>query len=72
MPKRAQYSQTALENAINDVKNGVSKKAASKKYGVPRAMIQFRLSDKFVKTSCGRPPILTVEEEDLIEKWIIE
>lgn len=70
MPKRKDYDQKALESAITDVQNGLSKKAAAKKYGVPRATIQFRLSTKFVKSSCGPSTVLTTEEESLLEDWI--
>ncbi|KAG8299336.1 hypothetical protein J6590_103626 [Homalodisca vitripennis] len=72
MPKE-RYKPEALQAALNDVKNGLlSKKAASKKYGIPRATIQFRLSSKFTRAERGPPPILSKEEEDLLEKWIID
>lgn len=71
MPKRKDYDQKALESAMTDIQNGgLSKKSAAKKYGVTRATIQFRLSTKFVKSSCGPSIVLTSEEESLLEDWI--
>lgn len=73
MPKHLAYDQKSLEAAIKDVTSGVlSKKAAAKKYGVPRATIQFRLSKNFKKTSCGPNTVLSEEEEELLAKWITE
>lgn len=39
---------------------------------MPRATTQFRISDKFKKTSCGPCTILTKDEEDQLEHWIVE
>lgn len=69
MPKLA-YKATALDAALEDIRNGMSKKAAAKKHGVPRSTLQFRLSSKFTKKELGPPPILTNEEEDILEKWV--
>ncbi|KAI4466912.1 tc5 transposase dna-binding domain [Holotrichia oblita] len=63
---------TNLASALNAIKNAVLKKQAAKLYGVPRATIQFRLSNKFTKASPGPPPILTASEEDTLVKWILE
>lgn len=71
MPKINDYNHEALEAAILDVNNGMSKKAAAKKHGVPRSTIQFRLSDKFQKAEPGPTPILSKEEENTLKGWII-
>lgn len=47
----------------------MSKKKAAATFGIPRSTIRFRLSGKFTKTSCGPPPVLTVEEAALVS-WI--
>ncbi|XP_067004498.2 uncharacterized protein [Anabrus simplex] len=70
--KSSRYTQAALEAAVLDVKNGVSKKAAARKHGIPRATLQFRLSDRFQKTERGPAPILTHDEESLLVKWLLE
>lgn len=73
MPRRALYEKKSLDAAIKEVNDGVlSKKAAAKKYGVPRATLQFRLSSKFVKSSCGPSTVLSQHEEECLVKWILE
>lgn len=50
MPKRKLYDEKALEAALKEVNDKtLSKKGAARKYNVPRATIQFRISDKFKK-----------------------
>lgn len=67
---RKKYSEESLMKAIEEVHNGMSKREACRKYKIPRATIQFRLSEKFTKTSHGPSPILTAHEEDILIKWI--
>jgi hypothetical protein len=61
-----------VQNALLEIENGLSKKAATRKYNVPRATIQFRMSQKFSKTSFGPAPILSNVEENLLVTWIRE
>ncbi|XP_030749805.1 uncharacterized protein LOC115877675 [Sitophilus oryzae] len=77
MPKTApqesytkKYSEESLNKAIEKVKNGMPKCTACNKYNIPRATLQFRLSDKFTKSSHGPSPILSSQEEDLLVNWI--
>lgn len=50
----------------------MSQRDAAKLYQVPRATLQFRSSEKFnQKVSLGPKPILTSEEEELLENWIL-
>lgn len=79
MPKKAKheiyvkkYTKEDLQRAIDEVNNGIPKRVASKKYSIPRATLQFRVSNKFVKSSHGPSPILTSEEESLLVHWIKE
>ena len=66
------YSEDSLLNALQAVKNGMPKRTACKRFGVPRATLQFRLSEKFRKVSHGPSTILTVEEEATLVSWINE
>lgn len=66
------YCEESVQKALDEIKNGASKKATALKYGVPRATLQFRLSEKFKKTEKGPCPILTKEEEQSLVNWILE
>ncbi|KAF2892344.1 hypothetical protein ILUMI_13828 [Ignelater luminosus] len=76
MPKtfapEERYKKNYDERDIEAIRKGLSKKQASKEYGIPRATLQFRLSNKFTKTGHGPPPILTQDEEKLLVHWIKE
>jgi hypothetical protein len=79
MPKKIEgdvyqkkYTEEDVQNALLEIENGLSKKAASRKYNVPRATIQFRMSQKCSKTSFGPAPILSNVEETLLVTWIRE
>lgn len=66
------YTEEKLEKAIEAVKRGIPKREACRQFNIPRATLQFRLSNKFVKRSHGPMPILTFEEESILVKWIQE
>nr|CAI5827091.1 unnamed protein product [Callosobruchus analis] len=57
-----------LENALEAVTKGMSKKAAAKRFGIPRSTIQYRLSDKFKSPGYGPPTVLTSKEEEILIK----
>lgn len=65
------YTEEDIEGALIAIKNGMSKKKASKIFGVPRATIIFRLSNKFVKSSHGPNPVLSRNEEETLVSWVI-
>nr|CAI5821863.1 unnamed protein product [Callosobruchus analis] len=44
---------------------------APRKHGIPRQTLQFRLSKKFKRIGHGPSSYLT-EEEDVLQKWIME
>ncbi|KAJ8977061.1 hypothetical protein NQ317_017223 [Molorchus minor] len=43
----------------------------SKKYKIPRSTLQFRLGQKFTKTTLGPNPVLSKEEEEILVNWIL-
>lgn len=57
--------------AIKEIEeNGMSKKMASKKFGVPRSTLQFRMSAKFKKPGYGPSTYLTKEEENVFVQYV--
>lgn len=66
------YCEKQIEDAIQAVKNGMPQRTASKQYDVPRSTIQFRMSNAFVKTTPGPPPVLGRTAEDDLVNWIID
>lgn len=64
------YSEKNVQEAIAAVQNGTSKHKAALLCGVPRSTLQFRLSDKFVKTEPGPAPILGYNAEKDLVNWI--
>ncbi|KAL4153947.1 hypothetical protein QTP88_001780 [Uroleucon formosanum] len=74
MPKkRENFCQLNITAAVNAVLNdGLSKKAAAKKFGISRSILQFRLKNLNGKTSCGPATVLSDKEEELLQTWIIE
>ncbi|KAI4467968.1 cypher isoform b [Holotrichia oblita] len=71
-PYRKRYNQDDIESALEAISNGMSKKKASVMFKVPRPTLQFRLSNKFKKSSLGPDTYLTKEEEEVLVQWIIE
>lgn len=60
--------EESIAQAFQAVKEGMPKLKASKLFGVPRATIQFRLSEKFKKPGYGPSTYLTKEEEQSLVK----
>ncbi|KAI4467955.1 cypher isoform b [Holotrichia oblita] len=71
-PYRKRHNQDDIESALEAISNGMSKKKASVMFKVPRPTLQFRLSNKFKKSSLGPDTYLTKEEEEVLVQWIIE
>lgn len=68
---RKTYDEGTISRALEDIlNNGLSKKAASRKYGIPRSTLQFRLSQKFSKSTFGPRPILSNDEEQILVDWV--
>lgn len=72
MPKtpKLKYTQENLEKAIAEVQNNeqqLSDRQIAQKYGVPRSTLRFHKHNPGHKTSLGPSPILTPNEEALLE-----
>nr|CAI5833441.1 unnamed protein product [Callosobruchus analis] len=65
------YDEDSLQLALADIENGMPKLQAPRKHGIPRQTLQFRLSKKFKRIGHGPSSYLT-EEEDVLQKWIME
>jgi hypothetical protein len=66
------YSADDLENAIADVKNGVSLKTAAKKNGLPPSTLRGRLTGAQSRQVAGQEQLrLTTDQEDDLERWIL-
>jgi len=70
--KRENFSQSNMDAAIDAFISGLSKKAAAQKYGIPRSTLQHRLKNPNMKFTCGPATVLTQDEEDLLQTWIID
>ncbi|XP_030767168.1 uncharacterized protein LOC115890944, partial [Sitophilus oryzae] len=66
------YDEENLQKALREVYNGLPLREVARRFGIPRATLQFRRSQKFVKTSFGPNPILSYDEEKILVKWISE
>lgn len=64
--KKDSYTEESLRNALHEIRQGMSFKAASKQFGVPRSTLEFRMSNKFNKTSHGSSPVLSNDEETIL------
>ncbi|KAJ8945467.1 hypothetical protein NQ314_009219 [Rhamnusium bicolor] len=60
-----------IKLALKAVEEGMPKLKASKIFGVPRATIQFRMSEKFKKPGYGPDTYLSKNEEKLLVDWIL-
>lgn len=47
-------------------------KSPQQKFSVSRSTLQYRLKNPDQKVSCGPAPVLSEEEEKILEKWILE
>lgn len=74
MPKKnINYNEKNLNNAINAVLyEGLSKKSAASKFSVSRSTLQYRIKNPECKVTCGPKTVLSKEEENVLEKWIIQ
>lgn len=72
MPKIPQYTREQLDNALEDINQGIPIRVAAKKYGIPRATLQFKLKNPDSKHEFGPNPYLTTDEEKHLEDWICE
>lgn len=69
------YSEEDLKNALHEVRvNKWKIREASRRFNVPRATIQNRLTGRVPDElrRPGPPPLLTVEGEDKIKQWVLD
>jgi hypothetical protein len=73
MSKKRQYAKEAMDNALNFIQeeNG-SIREASKKFGIPRSSIQFKIRNPNTKFKSGPDPVLTESEEKELSDFIIK
>lgn len=66
------FSEEDVAKALEAIQNGMSERKAAETFNVHRSTIQFRRSTKFNnKTTFGPAPVLSNDEENQLEKWII-
>ncbi|XP_073957399.1 uncharacterized protein [Choristoneura fumiferana] len=72
MAPRKNYTPDQLEKAVEAVKNGEKVAVAAKRFGVPRITLHDKISGR-TTMGCAMGPstVLTKEEEDILEKWIL-
>ncbi|KAI8442433.1 hypothetical protein MSG28_005947 [Choristoneura fumiferana] len=66
------FTPDQLEKAVESVKNGEKIAVAAKRFGVPRITLHDKISGR-TTMGCAMGPstVLTKEEEDILEKWIL-
>lgn len=72
--KRLNYSNDSLNEAMKAIQSKLmSIRKASTAFNIPRTTLIDKLNNKYTKTgTVGAPTVLTMEEESLLTKWIIE
>lgn len=70
---RFNYSEEALQAAVEEVRSGSStQNAASRKYNVPKATLNAKVRNKVpMERKMGPPPILLKSEEERLSIWIL-
>lgn len=62
-----------MQKALEAVRSGCSQRSASRQFGVPRATLQDTLLGRSPEERrMGPAPVLTPEEENKLENWLIE
>ncbi|KAI4456835.1 unkempt family member [Holotrichia oblita] len=70
--KYYKYTQENLNNALDAIKSGLPCATAAKKYNVPRTTLIGKIKGIYPENCrSGVSTILNPEEEELLEKWII-
>lgn len=71
--KNSAYDESVLQSCLREISTGMTSiYGASKKYGIPRSTIRFRMSGKWLKTTKRGPQtVLSKEEEERIVSWLI-
>lgn len=72
MPKKLQYSNEALQKALNAMKAGESASKVAKKYGVPKSTLNDKFSGRQPKEKYAGTPVLSKAEESRLAQWIVK
>lgn len=70
--KKRNYDDSTLNLALEEIKESGKIREISRKYGIPKSTLHFKLKNPTHKTTFGPAPVLTAEEEQLLEFWIKE
>lgn len=66
------FSEQDVAKALEAIEGGMSERRAAETYNVNRSTLQFRRSTKFKnKTTFGPSPVLTDQEEEQLEQFIL-
>ncbi|KAI4455752.1 hypothetical protein MML48_9g00000300 [Holotrichia oblita] len=66
------YTENDIQKALEEIKIGKLLRVVSRQYKIPRATLQFRKSQNYVKPTFGPNPILSNDEEKILVNWIFE
>jgi hypothetical protein len=67
------YSQTSLEEAVKQVKAGMSYRRATQYYGVPSSTLLDKIKGyRPLVSTQGPSPVLTIQEEQKLAKWCVD
>lgn len=70
--KILKYSEESMANALSDVRNGMSYRAASKKHCIPRITLMRKHKRNLpAKTKMGPATAFSEEQENMLVHWII-
>lgn len=71
--ERFKYSEDDLNSALQEINEGnLSLNSAAKKYGIPKGTLHNKITGKVpIQRKMGPDTVLTTEEEQKIETWIL-
>lgn len=70
--KKLQYSEEALQSALNAIKAGESMASTSAKYGVPRTTLIYRISRKQPEKKFNGVHVVNKKQESKLVEWIVK
>lgn len=71
--KVLKYTKESVLEALKEIQNGMSIRNASKKFNIPKTTLLYKHNGKYsLDKKSGPGTVLTTEEEDKIEQWILQ